>query len=219
MVAIEQRPADSGMGARKWLGRIVAGVLLGEAIWNLIVSAINNIFVPWLGDLFGQSTQLPASFTQRPYDYPDFLVSVLESCVAAIIAVIVNFIFLRKRPVKQIPLRAMPVETAPLTTESSTPEPVAEVMSPIVPGEPDAEKRQATELLPNAPIIPPAPPLPVKAAAGIPPVATQAASLMTPPTEVAGSQLPKAEAPSPKKHREILYNSVGEPLPIDEDGN
>ena len=59
---------SEGSDARKWIGRIIIAVILGEAIWSLIVSVMNNLVVPWLGDVMGQSSGLPASFTQRPYD-------------------------------------------------------------------------------------------------------------------------------------------------------
>jgi len=58
-----------GSDGRKWVGRIIVAVILGEAIWNLVVSIMNNVIVPWLGDFFGQSSGLPTSFTQRPYNY------------------------------------------------------------------------------------------------------------------------------------------------------
>ena len=61
---------------RRWIGRIIMAVILGEAIWGLIVSVMNNVVVPWLGDVMGQSAGLPTSFTQRPYNYPDLFVSV-----------------------------------------------------------------------------------------------------------------------------------------------
>ena len=31
---------------------------------------MNNLVVPWLGDVMVQASGLPTSFTQRPYDYP-----------------------------------------------------------------------------------------------------------------------------------------------------
>src|SRR6476646_6023744 len=88
---------SEGPDARKWIGRIIIAVILGEAIWSLIVSVMNNVVVPWLGDVVGQSSGLPASFTQRPYDYPDLFVSVVEFCVAALLAVILNSFFQRQR--------------------------------------------------------------------------------------------------------------------------
>src|SRR5438309_4630983 len=76
---------SEGSDARKWIGRIIIAVILGEAIWSLIVSVMNNLVVPWLGDVMGRSSGLPTSFTQRPYDYPDLFVSILEFCIAGTI--------------------------------------------------------------------------------------------------------------------------------------
>src|SRR5207248_11173569 len=89
--------------ARKWIGRIMMAVILGEAIWNLIVSVINNLVVPWLGDMMGPSSGFPPSFTQRPYDYPDSFISVLELCIAGIVAVILHYLFPRHRVIRVQP--------------------------------------------------------------------------------------------------------------------
>src|SRR5256886_12973701 len=88
---------SEGADARKWIVRIIMAVILGEAIWSLIVSIMNNLVVPWLGDVMGQASGLPTSFTQRPYDYPDVFVSVLEFCIAGIVAVMLNYFLQRPR--------------------------------------------------------------------------------------------------------------------------
>src|SRR5213082_305628 len=104
---------SEGADARKWIGRIIMAVILGEAIWSLIVSVMNNLVVPWLGDVMGQSSRLPTSFTQRPYDYPDLFVSILEFGIAATIAVILNYFFQRQRVIRVKPVKSpVPVEPA-----------------------------------------------------------------------------------------------------------
>ena len=80
-----------------WVGRIIVAVILGEAIWNLIVSVMNNLIVPWLGDVMGQSSGLPTSFTQRPYNYPDLFVAVVEFCIAGLVAAVLNYFLQRRR--------------------------------------------------------------------------------------------------------------------------
>src|SRR5689334_8452410 len=88
-------------------------VILGEAIWGLIVSIMNNLIVPWLGDVMGQSSGLPTSFTQRPYNYPDLFVSMLEFCIAGLVAAILNYFLQpgaeRAKPAR-IPAAMAPVE-------------------------------------------------------------------------------------------------------------
>src|ERR1700693_111305 len=89
---------SEGTDTRNWVGRIIVAVILGEAIWSLIVSVMNNLVVPWLGDVMGQSSGLPTSFTQRPYNYPDLFISVVELCIAGIIAAILNHFFRQPKP-------------------------------------------------------------------------------------------------------------------------
>lgn len=121
---------------RKWIGRIIMAVILGEAIWNLIVSVMNNVVVPWLGDLFGQSSGLPTSFTQRPYNYPDLFVSILEFCIAALIAAIINYFFQRPRAVRVRTVKNA-VPTAPAEPLRGVPQAVAPTAIPqTAPGQP-----------------------------------------------------------------------------------
>jgi hypothetical protein len=221
MVAIAERSTAAGTDVRRWVGRIIVGVLLGEAIWNLIVSVISNVFVPWLGGVVGQSYELPASFTQRPYDYPDFLVSVLESCIAAIMALILNYLFQWKRAERPISssVPTMPVVAASLITESSTTAPATEAASPIIPAAPEAAKpsRIAPDLTPPVTVVPPSLVVPLEPAARPSAVAPQGSAVATSPTENSLPQVPKAKTSNPAKRREIYYNSVGEPLTFEED--
>ena len=104
---------SEGADARKWIGRIIMAVILGEAIWSLLVSIMNNLVVPWLGDVMGQASGLPTSFTQRPYDYPDLFISVLEFCIAGIMAVMLNYFLQRPRAGRVKPVKS----SVPTATE------------------------------------------------------------------------------------------------------
>jgi large-conductance mechanosensitive channel len=85
----QETKAPDRAQTRKWIGRILMAVILGEAIWALIVSLMSNLVVPWLGTMMGQTSGLPLSFT-RNYDYPDLFVSVVTFCIAGIVAVSIN---------------------------------------------------------------------------------------------------------------------------------
>src|SRR5438552_7355800 len=104
---------SEGADARKWIGRIIMAVILGEAIWGLIVSIMNNLIVPWLGDVMGQSSGLPTSFTQRPYNYPDLFVSMLELCIAGLVAAILNY-FLQQPGAEEVKPLRIPSAMAPV---------------------------------------------------------------------------------------------------------
>lgn len=99
--------------AGKWMGRVVIAVILGEAIWSLIVSVMNNLVVPWVGDMMGQSSGLPTSFRQRPYNYPDLFVSIFEFCIAGLVAAVLNYFFQRPGTQRVRQVRSSAVFDAP----------------------------------------------------------------------------------------------------------
>src|ERR1700722_17765926 len=111
---------------RGWIGRLIIAVLLGEAIWGLIVSVMNNVIVPWVGDAMGTSSGLPTSFTRRPYNYPELFVSVFEFCIAGLVAAIINFVLQRPgtrrvKSVKSVSPVAGPIRMVPQGATPSAP--------------------------------------------------------------------------------------------------
>ena len=226
------RPFTSeGTDARRWFGRIIIAVLLGEATWGLIVSVMNNVFVPWLGDFMGQSSGLPTSFTQRPYNYPELFVSVFEFCIAGLVAAILNYFFQRPGAAKvrivKSAVPAAPVGPIRVIPQAMTPAPQPPApAAPITP----AQVAKADSVLPPAPVIaapvipapviaPPAPPPAVAPAPVARPVA------VVPPVPAAANPVPakpqapaaKVEPAKPRKPKEVYYNIVGEPMPSDDD--
>jgi hypothetical protein len=218
---------SDGGDTRRWIGRLIIAVLLGEAIWGLIVSLMNHVFVPWLGDVMGPSSGLPTSFTQRPYNYPELFVSVFEFCIAGLVAAVINYFLQRPatRRVKMVkstsppgPVRVIsqaapssaPTETARPqleNTPTASPAPAQDVrMYPVIP----------SILVPAASAEPPAPvaagpePKPAIVAPLVPAMPKTVASKPAPPA-------PKAEPAKPKKPKNVYYNIVGEPMPSDED--
>jgi large-conductance mechanosensitive channel len=206
---------SEGPDARKWIGRLIIAVILGEAIWSLIVSVMNNLVVPWLGDVIGQSSRLPTSFTQRPYNYPDLFVSILEFGIAATIAVILNYFFQRQRVIRVKPVNSpVPVEPARVVPQAVT---VANTQGTSAVALP-APATKPDFLTPAAPIkVAPAGPAPsvsqTRPVAVAPPAPPVAKSPATKPLPTA----PKAEPPKVNKPKEAYYNSVGEPVPSDDD--
>ena len=213
---------SEGPDTRKWIGRIIMAVILGEAIWSLIVSVMNNLVVPWLGDVMGQSSGLPISFTQRPYNYPDLFVSILEVCIAGTVAVILNYFFQRQsagrvRPVKS-PVPIAPVEPARVVPQAVTTVANSQGMPPVAPRAPRTKPDLAAPAAPVSvvpagpgPIVSPTPPArPLAVAPPAPPIANSVAAKPLPAA-------PKAEPPKLKKPKEVYYNIVGEPMPSDED--
>jgi hypothetical protein len=183
-------------------------VILGEAIWGLIVSVMNNVVVPWLGDLFGQSSGLPTSFTQRPYNYPELFVSVLELCIAGLVAAIINYFFQRPRAgrMKPVTVPAAPVETIRVVPQAAPDAvqnraPMTQVTMTPTATTPVAMSQAATQA--TLPVAAPAPvtkPDPVTPAApvAVAPASSEAAldatARITRPVEVA-SPAPQSRSP------------------------
>lgn len=220
---------SDGGDTRRWIGRLIIAVLLGEAIWGLIVSFMNHVFVPWLGDVMGQSSGLPTSFTQRPYNYPELFVSVFEFCIAGLIAAVINYFLQRPaaRRVKTVkntsppgPIRVISqaTPTAALTETAPPQFGIAPVESPVSAQAQDVRMYPvipsilvpAASAEPVAPIVAAPEPKPAVIAPVVPATPQPVASKPAPPA-------PKAEPAKPKKPKNVYYNIVGEPMPSDED--
>jgi hypothetical protein len=222
---------SDGGDTRHWIGRLIIAVLLGEAIWGLIVSFMNHVFVPWLGDVMGPSSGLPTSFTQRPYNYPELFVSVFEFCIAGLVAAVINYFLQRPgarrvKPVKSTsppgPVRVIS-QAMPSAALTDTPPPqfgIAPVESPV------SAPVQDVRMYPVIPsiLVPAASAEPAPPVAAVP-VPEPMPAVVTPvvpaaPKPVAPKPAPpatKAEPAKPKKPKNVYYNIVGEPMPSDED--
>jgi large-conductance mechanosensitive channel len=215
--------------ARKWIGRMVMAVIFGEAIWHLIASVMDYVVVPWLGDVMGQSSGLPTSFTQRPYDYPDLFVSVVEFCIAAIVAISINWYF--QRPGKPVRVQARPAAVAVPQAVTSAPPVVPPQPSMVAPAEPEfrpvvpeyrpvatappvvAPARVAAPPPPKPAVVAAPPPPPVAPKPQVAPSAPAPAVAKSIPAPVPTSQPAKAQ---PDKKKEVYYNIVGDPVSDDD---
>ena len=182
------------------------------------MSIMNNLVVPWLGDVMGQASGLPASFTQRPYDYPDSFISVLEFCIAGIVAVMLNYFLQWQRAGRVKPVKssapAAPLEPARVVPQATAAAATTQATSPVAPPAPAAKPDPITRPAPvtlapaaPAPFVAPGPvarPIP-----SAPPVANLAAKPLP--------SAPKTAPPKLKKPKEVYYNIVGEAMPSGED--
>ena len=221
---------SDGGDTRRWFGRIIIAVILGEALWGLIVSVMNNVFVPWLGDVMGPSSGLPTSFTQRPYNYPELFVSVFEFCIAGLVAAVINYSFQRPAPrrvktVKSVPTSAPgPLRVISQATPSSAQDDATPPQFGITAAESGmAASAQDVRMYPVIPsiLIPAASAEPAAPVAAVPEATPAAIAPVMPPTPkpVLSKPAPaaKAEPAKPKKAKNVYYNIVGEPMPSDED--
>jgi len=161
-------PAGSFPSDRRWIGRIIIAVILGEAVWTLIVSVMNNVIVPWLGDLMGPSAGLPTSFVQRPYNYPELFVSIFEVCIAGLVAAILNYFVQRPQEQRSKSMKgrvvASPSQTfpepekaySPSEVSASQPSPLQAVEHPVF-RETSQQNQNQNVVAQNVPPVVPAP--------------------------------------------------------------
>jgi hypothetical protein len=109
MSAPESSPADS----RKWIGRIVIAVVLGEAIWGFLVSITNNLALPAMARVMGGDAQSPLYLGKGDFNFQALFTSVLELCFAGIMAVLLNSWSQKPGRVRPKPVRLKPVEAPP----------------------------------------------------------------------------------------------------------
>ena len=144
--------SSEGTDTRRWIVRIIMAVVLGEAIWGLIVSVMNNVVVPWLGDVMGQSSGLPTSFTQRPYNYPDLFVSILEFGIAALVAAVLNYFFQgpTTKAIRAVKNSAAAVEPVRMFPQPTTTAALTQTPSPYIPPAPVIKAEPVTVQAPGS---------------------------------------------------------------------
>jgi len=101
----ESSPADS----RTWIGRIVIGVVLGEAIWGFLASITANLVLPAMARFMGGDAQSPLYLGKGDFNVAALFISLLELCFAGIVAVLVNSWLQGTRRVRSKTLRTVSV--------------------------------------------------------------------------------------------------------------
>jgi len=147
---LESSPADS----RLWIGRFVIAVVLGEAIWGFLVSITNNLALPAMARAMGGDPQSPLSLGKGDFNAPGLFASILELCLAAIVALILNSWSQRSRRVRVVRTSAASAEARPARVAAAEPPPPVSAPLPAAA---------------NAPVASPMPAKPVSSATEPPP--------------------------------------------------
>ena len=146
-------PASSPADSRKWIGRIVIAVVLGEAIWEFLVSITNNLALPALARVMGGDAQSPLYLGKGDFNAQALFTSVLELCFAGIIAVLLNSRLQKPGHVRPKPARLTPVGAPPAPVVAPT------AASPAIPAADTAIQAEAPVTTFLSPLHP-APPSP-----------------------------------------------------------
>jgi hypothetical protein len=106
-------PESSPEDSRTRIGRIVIAVVLGEAIWGFLVSITNNLAVPAMARAMGGDPQSPLYLGKGDFNVQALFTSVLELCLAGIVAVLLNSWSRQPGRVRAKTVRIPPVEAPP----------------------------------------------------------------------------------------------------------
>jgi hypothetical protein len=188
---------ESTLNPGKWIGQLVAAVILAEGIWGFLVSLTSNLLVPLLARVMEIDPQSPLYLGKGEVHVPALFNSFLALCLSGIVFVLLHE-WSRRKPA---PVR---MKVARVTKKVS--QPAAGPLSIMAPPEPVAAPTQTAVTAPPAPQISQAP-------VSTPPVpVAPQQSKPTPPPVVAPSKRAK-----PKPPKEVHYNIVGEPINPTED--
>jgi hypothetical protein len=199
-------PESPAAESRRWIGRFLIAVVLGEAIWGFLVSITTNLAQPAMSRVLGADPQSPLYLGRGDINVPALFTSVVELCFAGIAAVILNA--WTQKPVRTVVVRQRPV-AMPQPASAPNPAPVP----------------SSAPLSISAPVATPAPVVnaPVAAPADSPAPAAAAAIPTTPPEPTVQpapqeKRSPQSVAPAtPKKPKKVYYNIVGEAIESDDE--
>jgi large-conductance mechanosensitive channel len=174
------------------MGKLLMAVIFGLAIWNLISSLMANVIGPALGSILGPDANLPASFT-RNYDYPDLLLAVIQFCIAAIVAIAINWFM--QRGSRNSMTEAVPVSSTNLSSTQPSilpplPVPASVAGEPVMQSKTEELKPIASRVAPVA--VPIANPRPTASATATPDA---------PPSVTPGWTKVQTSAPAPVQTR------------------
>jgi hypothetical protein len=85
------------LNSKKWIGQLVAAVILAEGIWGLLASLTSNLLVPLLARVMIGDPQSPLYLGRGEVNVPALLNSVLALCLAGIVFVLL-LEWSRKKP-------------------------------------------------------------------------------------------------------------------------
>ncbi len=187
---------ESTLNPGRWIGQLVAAVILAEGIWGLLASLTSNLLVPLLARVIVGDPQSPLYLGKGEVNVPALFRSVLAFCLAGIVFVPL-YEWSRRKPA--------PVRVKMVRVTKKVSQPAAGPLSIMAPPEPVAAPTQT--------VVTPPPALQIsQAPVSAPPVPAPQQSKPT-PAPVGAPATPA----KPKPPKEVYYNIVGEPINPTED--
>jgi hypothetical protein len=182
-------------------------VILGEAIWGLLVSLTHSLVLPALARFMGGDPQSTLFLGKGDFDVSTIFSSILELCLAGVAALVLSY-WSRPRTVR---VRVKAVKRAPGAAKTSLTSISTKGMPSILAGPATSVAVTAG----TAPVGPQAVPTTTPTVPPIPPATSQPAPLVA---QTAASTK-TADPAKPEKRKAVYYNIVGDPIYPTEDDN
>jgi hypothetical protein len=194
--------------SRRWIGRFLIAVVLGEALWGFLVSITTNLAQPAMARVLGADPQSPLYLGRGDINVPALFTSVLELCFAGIVAVFLNAWTQKSGRTRTVVVRQGPVampRPAPATSPAPVPNLTPASISALAP---------APASVATSPVAAPAD-APAPTAVALIPTTPPEPTVQPAPQE---KRSPQSVAPTtPKKPKKVYYNIVGEAIESDDD--
>ena len=136
-------PALSPADSKKWTVRIVLALVLGQAIWGLVVALTAHLLVPLTARVMGGDPASPLYLGKGGIDVPALFIAILEFCLAGIVAAILNSwvqkpgrVVVRRVATAPASLSLQSVAAPPKPVSAPPPAQAAPVASPAAPPKP-----------------------------------------------------------------------------------
>jgi hypothetical protein len=132
--------------SKGWIARIVVAVILGEAIWGLLVSVVRGIALPGAAKVIGADSRLFAFIGKPDLDFPALVASILELSVAVIVAVLMNRLSdqHKEKAIKRPAPKSQAISPTPLPAPPTN----ASSVSTAVAAEPDVPAKTSSDFSP-----------------------------------------------------------------------
>jgi large-conductance mechanosensitive channel len=162
---------------KKWVGGLIIGLLLAETALVLIGSLVRDVIFPLMAMAMGSDPNSPLSLGPQTFNWPNLLSAIMQFCLAAIVAILVNS-WMQRRP------RIMMTRRQSVNSTSIAPS----LQTPTLASAPVPTPVQTP---------PPRPPVPVSQPVTTPPTVARAAQPVTTPPTAARPATPPAATSVP----------------------
>ena len=158
-------PSMSAADSKKWIVRIVLALVLGQAIWGLVVALTAHLLVPLTARVMGGDPASPLYLGKGDIDVPALFIAILEFCLAGIVAAVLNswvqkpgrVVVRRVAAPGSLSLQSAVASAPKAATVAPASAPIVQSPAPVAPAKPAVPAPSPVVANPAVPAAPPKP--------------------------------------------------------------